>query len=65
MLRIITTPTSNQITLNLPIDLINKKVEFIAFSTDEITDCDGQIKAERVPFGLGCMENEIETSNDF
>ncbi len=65
MLRTIAIPRTTQFILNLPVDLINKKVEFIAFPIEEVSDCNENKQNERISFGLGCMENEIEISNDF
>ncbi len=65
MLRTIAIPKTSQFILNLPADLIDRKVEIIAFPIDEVNDTNHNKSNKRVPFGLGCMENEIEISDDF
>ena len=61
MLRTITTPVTNQFTITLPMDLVNKKIEVIAFPIEDEKE---EIKNKVRP-GYGCMKGKMEMNEDF
>ncbi len=62
MLRTIATPTTNRFVLNLPNDLINKKIEFIAFPIEEEKVVE---KRKTKSSGYGTLKGKIHMSDDF